>query len=116
MMDEDIIADLLDMGIPERHAETVARWHAVEVAEARGDATVDTAWRILGWLLSPLPKLWDARSKAIGLAFAVGRPDFAGYETLDDAGRGERVSHATVANWKNAALQAMKGHPPKESL
>jgi len=115
-MDEDTISELLDMGIPERHAETVEAWHRAVVAEARGDATVDIAWRILEWLLSPLPKLWDARSKAIGLAFAVGRPDFAGYETLDDAGRGEGVSHATVANWKNAALHAMKGHPPKESF
>lgn len=115
-MDEDIIGELLDMGIPERHAETVEAWHRGIVAEARGDATVDTAWRILEWLLSPLPKLWDARSKAIGLAFAVGRPDFAGYETLDDASRGEGVSHTTVANWKNGALQAMKGTPPKESF
>ena len=115
-MDEDIISELLDLGVPEHHAETVEAWHSAIVAEARGDATVETAWRILEWLLSPLPKLWDARAKAIGLAFAVGRPDFAGYDTLDDAGRGEGVSHATVANWRNAAVQAMKDHPPKESF
>ena len=115
-MDEDTISDLLDMGIPERHAETVARWHATEVAEARADAAVDTAWKILEWLLSPLPKLWDARSKAIGLAFAIGRPDLAGYKTFDDAGKGEGVSHTTVANWSKGALEAMKGHPPKESF
>jgi len=115
-MDEDIISDLLDMGIPERHAETVEAWHRGIVAEARGDATVDTAWCILAWLLSPLPKRWNARSKAIGLAFAIGRPDLAGYKTLDDAGKGEGVSHATVANWSKGALEAIKGTPPKESF
>jgi len=115
-MDEDLIAELLDLGVPERHAESVEAWHSVVVKEAMAEATVDTAWRILAWLLSPLPKLWDARSKAIGLAFAIGRPDLAGYKTLDDAGRGEGVSHATVANWSKGALEAMKGRPPKESL
>jgi len=115
-MDEDLIEELLDIGVPERHAFAVEQWHAELVKEAKAEATVDTAWKILGWLLSPLPKLWDARSKAIGLAFAIGRPDWAGYKTLDDAGKGEGVSHATVANWKNAALHAMKGAPPKESF
>lgn len=115
-MDEDVIEELLDLGVPERHAETVEAWHRGIVAEARADATVETAWRILEWILSPLPKLWDARAKAVGLAFAVGRPDFAGYQTLDDAGAGEGVSHATVANWRNAALEAMKGYPRKESF
>jgi hypothetical protein len=115
-MDEDLIAELLDLGVPERHAESVEAWHSALVSEARADATVDAAWRILAWVLSPLPKLWDARSKAIGLAFAIGRPEIAGYQTLDDAGRGEGVSHATVANWKNAAFHAIKGTPGKESF
>ena len=115
-MDEDLVAELLDLGVPERHAYSVEAWHSALVAEARSEATVDAAWRILAWLLSPLPKLWDTRAKAIGLAFAIGRPDIAGYKTLDEAGRGEGVSHATVANWSKGALQAIKGTPGKESF
>jgi len=115
-MDEDIIADLLDMGIPERHAETVARWHAAEVAEHRADATVEAATRIVRWLLDPLPKLWTTRAKAVGIAFAIGRQDMAGYETFDEAGQGEGVSHATVANWRKGANIALRQAPPKESL
>jgi hypothetical protein len=115
-MDEDLIEELLDIGVPERHAFAVEQWHVELVKEARAEATVDTAWRILEWLLSPLPKLWSARSKAVGLAFAIGRPDLAGYKTLDEAGRGEGVSHATVANWSKGALEAIKGVPRKESF
>jgi hypothetical protein len=114
-MDEDIVADLLDIGIPERHAETVARWHAAEVAEHRADATVEASTRVVRWLLDPLPKLWSTRAKAVGIAFAIGRQDLANYETLDDAGEGEGVSHATVANWRKAAEIALRQAPRKES-
>ena len=116
-MDEDIVADLLDMGIPERHAETVARWHEIEVAEARAEATVEAVTRIVAWLLDPLPKLWTTRAKAVGIAFAIGRQDLAGYETLDEAGNGEGVSHVTVANWRKGADKALRNGPPhKESF
>jgi hypothetical protein len=105
-MDEElIIEELIHAGLSERSAKTAGRWACSAIADARGEAASDAAVRLLGILLDG--KRGDVRKRAIGMAFAIGRPDLAGYLSLDQAGVGEGVSHTQVANWRNAMAKAL---------
>jgi len=107
MDEEQIIADLQDLGLSERTAETVAGWLAEQLAETRAQAVSDAALRVLGVLFDG--KREQLRSRAIGMAFAINRSDLAGYLTLDQAAVGEGCSHTMVSNWRKAALEALGG-------
>ena len=107
---DDCIEALLDAGLSDRSAETAGRWAFEAIADARGEAASDAAVRLLGILFDGKPG--DVRKRAIGMAFAIGRPDLTGYLSLDQAGVGEGVSHTQVANWRNNMAKAL-GVPPR---
>jgi hypothetical protein len=113
MIDEELIIDeLLDLGLSELNAQTVAGWLPSQLDEARAQAVSDAAVRLLGALMAG--GLGRVRQRAIGLAYAIDRPDLAGYLTLADAAEGEGVSQTQVANWRKQMEGAVA--PPTRNL
>ena len=103
---DDALEELLDLDLSPRSAEIAAAWVVSTLAEAHAQATTDAAVRVLDALFDC--KREQLRQRAIGMAFAVGRPDLAGYLTLDQAAIGEGCSHTAVANWKKAAAERLR--------
>jgi hypothetical protein len=104
---DEALEELLDLDLAPRSAEIAAAWVVSTLAEAHAEATTDAVVRVLGALFDG--KREQLRARAIGMAFAIGRPDLAGYLTLDQAAMGEGCSHTMVANWRKAALEALGG-------
>lgn len=102
---ETAIEELLDLGLSERTATTAGEWCVRHIEEARAEAVSDAALLVLGVLFDG--KRDQVRSRAVGMAFAIGRPDLAGYLTLDQAAVGEGCSHTQVANWRNQMSKAL---------
>lgn len=103
---DDCIEQLLDAGLSERSAETAGRWAHEAIRDARGEAASNAAVKLLGILFDG--KRDEVRRRAVGMAFAIGRQDLAGYLTLDQAAVGEGCSHTQVANWRNEMAEAMR--------
>ena len=105
-MDEEfIIEELQDLGLSERTAETAAVWMARQLTETRAEAVSNAALKILGALFDGGRD--KVRQRAVGMTFAIGRPDLAGYLSLDQAAVGEGVSHTQVANWRKDATRLL---------
>jgi hypothetical protein len=102
---DDCIEELLDAGLSERSAETAGRWAHSAIREARAEAASDAAVRLLGILFDG--KRDEVRRRAVGMVFAINRPDLAGYLSLDQAAVGEGCSHTQVANWRNQMGKAL---------
>ena len=109
-----MIEDLLDMvNISRPQAEAVMVWHRVACDEARAEAVSDAIVRLLTYLLDDD----KTRLRALGLAYAIGRPDIAGGITLEDIAIREGVANNTLANWRDkAASELARTTPGKESL
>jgi hypothetical protein len=108
-----MIEDLLDLvNISRPQAEAVMVWHEAASGEARAEAVSDAIVRLLTYLLDDD----KTRLRALGLAYAIGRPDIAGGITLEDLALREGVANNTLANWRDrAASELAKTTPSKES-
>lgn len=106
----DELLDMVDLTRPQ--AEAVMVWHQAAVSEACAEAVSDAVLRLLAYLLEDD----KTRLRALGLAYACGRPDFAGGITLEDAAKREKIAANTMANWRDRSLVALRGTPQKESL
>lgn len=115
---DECLEELLDRDVPERSAERAATWAERAIAEARAEATSETAQQVLGCLFDGPRE--HIRRRAVGMAFAMGRSDLAGYLTLDQAAIGEGCSHTAIANWRREMLAALAdwtgGTPGKKSI
>ena len=108
-MIEDLL-DLVDISRPQ--AEAVMVWHEAAAGEARAEAVSDAIVRLLTYLLDDD----KTRLRALGLAYAIGRPDIAGGITLEDLALREGVANNTLANWRDkAASELARTTPSKES-
>lgn len=107
MIDE--LLDMVDISRPQ--AEAVMVWHSVASAERSAQAVSDAVFRLLAYLLEDD----KTRLRALGLAYAIGRPDLAGGITLDDLALREGVAANTMANWRDRALVALRPTPGRES-
>jgi hypothetical protein len=107
-----MMEDLLDMvDITRPQAEAVMVWHQVAVGEARAEAVADAIVRLLTYLLEDD----KTRLRALGLAYAIGRPDLAGGITLEDLAIREGVANNTIANWRDRAAEELMGTPHRKS-
>ena len=109
-----MIEDLLDLVLISRpQAEAVMVWHDAAVGEATAEAVSDAVVRLLTYLLDDD----KTRLRALGLAYAIGRPDLAGGITLGDLAIREGVANNTIANWRDRAAEELaKATPRKESI
>jgi len=109
-----MIEDLLDMvDISRPQAEAVIIWHEAASGEAKAEAVSDAIVRLLTYLLDDD----KTRLRALGLAYAIGRPDIAGGITLEDLASREGVANNTLANWRDkAASELARTTPRKESI
>jgi len=88
-------------------------WHEAAAGEARAEAVSDAIVRLLTYLLDDD----KTRLRALGLAYAIGRPDIAGGITLEDLALREGVANNTLANWRDrAASELARTTPRKESI
>lgn len=109
------IDDLLELTTLTRaQAEAVMVWHEVAKAESQAEAVVDSIVHLLGWLLED----GKTRLRAIGLAYAIKRPDLGGWTSLSDAADSEGVAENTIANWRDRAAEELgmgRPTPSRES-
>jgi hypothetical protein len=91
---QELIDQLLDMGLTHSQVKDVLEWHYDLIAHEREAAGGAVVIRLLGFILGR-PKesrVASTRLRALGLAFAGGLNQLTGYKTLTEAAQAEGCS------------------------